>query len=241
VRLSGVFFCSHVIARLIFGTGLLLLAVTSHSFAIAGGLLVLASILLRIVDTNWITVIRVLRLLRWFVIPILLLHVLFTPGQLLWPGWHIPMSREGLLQGLWLSLHLATIYSIAMLMFRLLKSHEWLGLLIRLPIFGERLVIHTLMLMSMKTNMTALLLHVQGCYRLRHDWKQVPLLLMCAFKRALADARVHAQTLWLRWPNHPETMLVAGMHGCALTHWRWVFSIVWILCGAAGLLLPWFQ
>jgi len=231
-----------MVSRLMLGAGLLLLAITSHSFAVASLLVALAGIIIRILDDNWITTLRLLRLLRWFVIPILLLHLLFTPGQLLMPGWPIPVSREGLIQGLWLSLHLAAIYSVAMLMFRLLRQYEWLALLILLPTCGERLLIQALMLISMKKQMTELLLHLQQRYRLRHDWKKLPLLFMAAFSRSLADAKAHAQALWLRWPQHPSSIFATiGEKNSAPVLYRWLLSTLWAVCGGAGLLFPWFR
>jgi|UPI00039CBFCD hypothetical protein len=59
------------------------------------------------------------RLLRWLLLPILLLHPLFTPGELLIAGW--PFTREGLSQGVWLSLHVTGLYFAAMLSSRLLS------------------------------------------------------------------------------------------------------------------------
>ncbi len=221
------------------GAGLLLFAITTTSFVAAAVLSVSAAVIMRILDGSWITTLRLLRLLRWFVLPILLLHLLFTPGQLLMPGWPLPVSREGLMQGLWLSLHLITIYAVAILMFRLLKQHEWLGLLMRLPRGGELLLIRALMLISMKKQITELLLHLRQQYRLRRNWKQLPLLFMALFKRALTDAGMHAQALWLRWPQQPSIALSMADGPCCITPSAMLLSLLWAVCGGVGLLSPW--
>jgi len=137
------------------------------------------------------------------------------------------------------SLHLVAIYAMAMLMFRLLKQHEWLGLLMRLPRCGELLLIRALMLVSMKKQMTELLLHLRHQYRLRRNWKQLPLLFMALFTRALADAGMHAQALWLRWPQQPSIALAVTDKPHGITGLTRLFSLLWAGCGGAGLLLPW--
>ncbi len=236
---AGIFFCSHITSRLMMGGGLMLFAISTRSFMLATGLCITAAAMMRMLDGNWLTTLRLLRLLRWFVIPILLLHLLFTPGQLLLPGWSLPVSREGLRQGAWLSLHLVAIYAVAMLMFRLLRRHEWLGLLKHLPKCGESLLIRALMLMSMKKQMAALLSLLRQQYRLRSSRKQLPLLLMAAFRCALADATAHAQALWLRWPQQPFRMLVAADESCDSGLFAMSLSLLMAVCGSAGLLSPW--
>jgi len=234
------FFCSHIGSRLLLGSGLLFLTVTNTSISFGLLLAMLASALIRLLDGHWSTTLRLLGLLRWFVLPILLLHMLFTPGQLLFPGWPIGVSREGLVQGTWLSVHLTGIYVMAMLLFRLLEVPEWLRLLALLPRYGERLMVQALMMAPMKKHMGKLLSHLRWQFRLRHDRKKIPMLLMAAFSQTLSDASIQAKILWLRWPQQPSMLAaitdknrVSGMH-------RYMFSTLWAACGCAGLLLPWF-
>jgi len=235
--IADMFFCSHAVSRLLLGVGLLSLAITATSIFAAVLLAILALVLIRALDGDWRTGLRLLRLLRWFVIPILLLHMLFTPGQLLLPGWPIGVSREGVVQGAWLSVHLTSIYAMAILMFRLLAHAEWLCLLMRLPRFGEQMMLQALMMMSMKQHMGALLSYLQQQFRLRYDWKKLPLVLMAAFGRALADASTHAQMLWLRWPQ--QACLPVTAENCLSILQRRLFSTLWAVCGSASLVLPW--
>jgi len=239
MSIANIFFCSHIVSRLILGSGLLLFAISNISFGVAMVLMAAAAMIMRSLDGNWMTTLRLLRLLRWFVIPILLLHVLFTPGQLLWPGLPVSVSREGLMLGLWLSVRLATIYAMAMLMFRLLRQSEWLGLLIRAPKFGEQLMVRALVLMSMKKHMTERLLHLRQQFNLRHDWKKMPLLLMTVFRQTLTDASSYAQMLWLRWPQQVSMLIPVSSAYKAPTKQRYFFSVLWAACGCTGLVTPW--
>ncbi|MDQ6979633.1 MAG: hypothetical protein Q9M09_05550 [Mariprofundaceae bacterium] len=76
-------------------------------------------LLLTYADGSTLFLLQAWRLLRWLLLPILLLHPLFTPGELLITGW--PFTREGWVQGSWLTLHLTSLYLAAMLLNRLLS------------------------------------------------------------------------------------------------------------------------
>lgn len=182
------------------GSGLLCMAIFVKSIAILLLLLLLSVALICILDGHTVTTIRLIRLLRWFVVPIILLHALFTPGQLLWPDFFITISREGLIQGLKLTLHLSAIFFVAMLMFHLLKRAEWLRYLLALPYIGERMAIYVWMMSSMKMNNSVLLGDLRLQFSLRKDMKRIPLLLLAAFRQSLNDASEQACVLWLRWP-----------------------------------------
>ena len=239
MSIPEIFFGSYVVSRLMMGFGLLFLAVSATSLWFALLLAVFAAVIVRLLDGDWRTSFRLLRLLRWFIIPILLLHMLFTPGQLLLPGLPIGVSREGLMRGLWLSVHLASMYAMAILMFRLLSQAEWLRLIMRLPHSGERLMIQAFMMMSMKQQMGTLLLYLRQQLRLRYGWKKLPALLMTAFRHALADASIHAQILWLRWPQYPSVLATVSAENSISTANKRLFSILWASCGGISLLLPW--
>ncbi|MBL4775668.1 MAG: hypothetical protein JKY87_06395 [Mariprofundus sp.] len=187
-------------SRLLLGLGLLSVSVMSPSMIVALLLLFVLAVLLRVLDGHVLTSLRLLRLLRWFLIPILLLHALFTPGQLLMPELLIPISREGVVQGVILSLHLGAVFFAAMLMFRLLKQAEWLHYILLWPYLGQRLTVYVWMMNGMRMSITALLHDFRAQFRWRKDWPRAPLLLMSAFKQVLADASEHACMLWLRWP-----------------------------------------
>ncbi len=240
MTISDRLFCSYPGSRLLFGFALLFLSLTTTSTWLCLFLAVVAAAMIRLLDGNWNTSLRVLGLLRWFVIPILLLHTLFTPGQLLLPGFPVAVSREGLLQGVWLSIHLISIYALAVLMFRLLSREEWLRLILLLPGIGERMMVQILMMISMKNHMAGLLSCLRQQYCLRHDWKKTPLLLMSAFKQTLLDASAYAQMLWLRWPQQlPMLVPVADQSSSYSLVDRYLFSALWISCACMVFLLLW--
>ncbi len=224
-------------ARLLLGSGLLLLAVSVASFPAALLLTLVTLLLVRLLDGQWLSVLQLFGLLRWFVIPILLLHMLFTPGQLLLPGWEIGVSREGMRLGAWLSLHLTAIYTTAMLGFRLLSRREWLQLLLRLPYIGQRLGVHALMIFSMQHLILDILNRFRRLFRLRRDWRRAPALLMAAFRHALAESGLQARLLWLRWPQQAQ-LFAAQPHHCSSLQ-RGLSSTLCLLVGCAGLLSPW--
>jgi len=240
MTISEMFFCSYPVSRLLLGFALLFLSLTTTSIWLCLFLAVISAAMIRLLDGNWTTSLRVLGLLRWFILPILLLHTLFTPGQLLLPGFPIAVSREGLVQGMWLSVHLITIYAMAMLLFRLLSRDEWLRFILLLPGIGERLMVQVLMMVSMKNHMAELLSYLRQQYGLRHDWKKIPLLLMSAFKQALIDASAYAQMLWLRWPQQLSTLVSATSQTIVYTPaQRYFFSALWASCACMVFLLLW--
>ncbi|MFQ5345677.1 MAG: hypothetical protein ACE5DZ_06925 [Mariprofundus sp.] len=224
-------------SRLLLGIALLALSLSTTSMWLCLFLAALASVAIRLLDGNWLTSLRVLGLLRWFVIPILLLHALFSPGQVLWPGFSVAISRDGLIQGMWLSVHLISIYALAMLMFRLLHREEWLRLILRLPGIGEKVWIQAMMMLSMKNHMTELLSCLRQQYSLRRDWKKLPLLLLSAFKQALLDASAYAQLLWLRWPQQLPSSGSPVMIGHPA--YQYLFSVIWTGCACMIFILLW--
>jgi len=222
------------LSRLLLGSGLLWLAVCAQFWGISIMLLLLSVALVYILDGHGLTIIRLLRLLRWFVVPIILLHALFTPGQLLWPEFFILISREGLVHGLKLSLHLSAIFFVAMLMFRLLKRAEWLRYLLGLPYIGERIVIYVWMMSCMKMNNSTLFGDLRLQFRLRKDMKWFPSLLISAFRQSLHDASEHACALWLRWPASPVAM---QQRAPAVQYY--VASLLLVCAGFTAFLWPW--
>jgi len=237
---------SYPAARLLLGSGLLFLSIISQSMLLYAVLMLLSIAMMRVLDGQWLTIVRLLRLLRWFVIPVLLLHTLLSPGQLLMPGGWLPISQEGLVRGLYLSLHLSVIFFTAMLMFRLLQRAEWLRYVLLLPWVGKKLAVYVWMMASMHLNITALLYDLRMQFRLRRDWQRAPLLLMAAFKQALVEASEHASLLWLRWPEQMPLQVqqsvsqqsLAQQSEPLLFQYR-LISVLSAGLGCAAFALPW--
>jgi len=200
-------------------------------------LMLISASLMRLLDGHWLTSIRLLRLMRWFLVPILVLHALLSPGQLLIPEWFVPISREGLMQGIRLSLHLSAVFFVAMLMFRLLKRAEWLSYILVIPALGQRLAVYVWMMNSMKINITIVLADLRLQFRLRRDLKRCVLLLLAAFQQSLADASDHAAMLWLRWPKQPLFSVIES-EGSTSRHYC-IASLILAVLGCAAFLQPW--
>ena len=132
---------AHPLGRLCFALGLFAAVLLMNRgipvmlAALAGNIL-----LLYLVCASWQPLLRAAKLLLWLLVPIFLLHLLFTPGQLLWPGSGIPFTREGLHEGLWLALRLCALFYAAMLLSRSLRREEWAFYCLRLPYIGAHLL-----------------------------------------------------------------------------------------------------
>lgn len=209
---------AHWSARLCAGLILLLLAIRLQSILASSVMIVLCVLLLWRLDRSWRTVVASARLLRWLVVPILLMHALFTHGELLWSG--LPLTREGVLTGLRLSLHLSAIFVAALVLFRVLHRYQWVRLLAAMP-GAARLLPHFHLLMSMREQMMQRLAHLRDQWRLRRRWRELHLLLLAAFVTALRASRLQADMLWLRWPQ-------GSLEG-AVERWRWSSTLI-LLC-----------
>ena len=234
-------YACHISTRLLFGSGLLFLATTTSSAWLAVLMSGLAAVMLRLLSADWQLCWRVLRLLRWFMVPILVLHALFTPGRLLLPGMVPLLSMEGLMQGLWLSVHLMSIYATALLMFRLLSRREWLTLLAQWPWGGEVLAMRLWMVLAMQGHIFALLAGLREQFHLRHDWRKSAQLLINAFRQSLQTATDQAGLLWLRWPQHGQALHIAydGNTAPVSTVQRATYSVFLLAGGCVALLVPW--
>ncbi|PIP02804.1 MAG: hypothetical protein COW18_06335 [Zetaproteobacteria bacterium CG12_big_fil_rev_8_21_14_0_65_54_13] len=228
-------FTCHPLARFLAGGGLIAIAISSRSILMALLLSMLAACLIRFIDGNWLTTYRLTKLLGWFVAPILLLHGLFSPGQLLFPGTLLPLTREGMQHGIFLSVHLAAMFTAAMVMFRLLTQPEWLRTIVSLPLIGKRLLPFVWMIGPMHQLVGQRLRLIQRQYRLRKHWRMLPQLLLGACSQALAAARPVSQALWLRWPLQMEMSARHSYNGGTAL----LLSLALGFCGFGCMMLAW--
>lgn len=123
-------------ARLLFGCGLLASSVVAADYRQA--LLVLGSAVLTTLLLNAEGLLGSMwRYLRWFLLPIILLHLLFTPGMLLLPALPWSPSQEGVDAALWQALRLINWFLCGGLLARLLSHQEWRQLLGAIPGVGR--------------------------------------------------------------------------------------------------------
>ncbi len=191
-------------ARFLAGSGLIGMAIGSRSILLSLFLAALAALLIRFIESNWLTMLRLSKLLVWFIVPILILHALFSPGQLLLPGTGIPVTEEGLHLGLLLSARLAAMFTAAMLMFRMLSQAEWMHVIVAVPMIGKRMLPFVWMIRPMQQQVGFRLRLIQRQYGLRRHWRMLPQVLLSACAQALATATPVSRTLWLRWPAQVE-------------------------------------
>lgn len=229
---------SHPASRLLAGGSLLAAAIFNSSLWIAVGLFGFSALLINWLDGGCQNLIRMVRLLRWFVAPIFLLHALLSPGQLVLPESFLPLTWEGMSQGLWLSLRFATIFVAAMLLFRLLHRCEWLRGLLAIPFLGRHFIVYLLIIPTMKQSIGEQLSMMKQQWQLRSDWQMSALFLLTAFRMALATGKEQAWMLWLRWPARQgsvETAIEGSRRGEEAS--TLAYSAVWVLVGVAALSL----
>lgn len=136
----------HIASRLFVGATFLLTAVLNHSIAIALLQLTLFVLVMLNYENGRKRIFRAISLLRWLVLPIILLHALFTPGALILSGMAWPVSIEGLQSGVWFSLHLIVIFFAAMLFSQLLTQREWINGSLKIPRIGHAMVPYALLI-----------------------------------------------------------------------------------------------
>jgi len=143
------------------------------------------------------------RLLRWLLLPILLLHPLFTPGELLITGW--PFTREGLIQGGWLTLHLTSLYLAAMLMSRLISLQALQNIANYFP-QGRRLSAIYLRLfpLVLPTVKTCIQQHGQTWRDNGHSLRQIPATLVAIVQAMERHSQQCALNVASHWQQQPS-------------------------------------
>ncbi|RMH62521.1 MAG: hypothetical protein D6678_00945 [Zetaproteobacteria bacterium] len=162
--------------------------------------------------------------LPWLLLPTFMLHALFTPGEVLWSGAGLHVTREGLASGMGLALHLALFFLCGMMIARLWPPADWLMGLRRLPVVGHRLYPLLLLLEPLRKDIVH---ELAGLWRARRSWRALPSLLEDAVRRALALGREHAERLWLTWDERDDRHSVRRAGGA-------IESIFWLVL--AGML-----
>lgn len=232
----SLFYTLHPISRSLLGLALLSLATATPSPVYGFILILIAALFVRVIENSWSRVVRSIGLLRWFIIPILLLHLLFSPGQLLLPGWPLPFTWEGLQLGLHLSVHLAAIFFAAITLFLCLTRNEWTQALLLMPFSSRAVTTYVIMIAPLRHSVGGLLHSLRLQWNLRSSWQQSPQMLVSAFTAALAVAEVQSQQLWLRWPASEVTGLDSPSQATPL--WQ-VASLLSAMIGLLGLGVAW--
>lgn len=138
----------HIGSRLFAGISFLITAALNNEVTLALIQLVLFILVLINLKQGYAALKKSANLLRWFIIPIILLHAFFTPGELIISGMPIPVSIEGLQTGLWFAFNLTVIFYSAIVFSRLLTNREWIRVILKLPMIGLKVLPYALLMDS---------------------------------------------------------------------------------------------
>jgi len=221
---------AHPLGRLCFALGFFVAVLLINQDIPTLLLALLGSVLLlRFRHSTWQSVLRAARLLLWLLVPIFILHLIFTPGQLIWPGSGLPFSREGVLEGAWLALHLCTLFYAAMLLSGSLSREEWALYCLRLPWVGPDLLPYVKLATPIRTLANRGLADARCEMRAAGGLRDIPQVLF-ALTGLLADlwhaCATEAELVWQSWDETIEPRAVDA---------RPVPGLLLALC---GLLLP---
>ncbi|MDQ6959258.1 MAG: hypothetical protein Q9M24_09140 [Mariprofundaceae bacterium] len=188
----------HPLGRLFFGMGGFAAALVAHGVVFAATGTGLSLILLRMVNRSWTPVFRAVRLLLWLILPICLLHLLLTPGALIWPGSGLPLTWEGVDRAVWLSTRLFFLFFSAMLLSRLLSLEEWQAQLCRIPVVGCRLYPYLQLFQPMQ-KITAELARKHWRESRSRGITSMPEMIVCLLEDVLRSGHDQAKLVWEGW------------------------------------------
>ncbi len=204
----------HIASRLFAGVTFLLTAVLNNQLDFALMQLFLIVLALLLYRDGSKRILRALLLLRWLVIPIILLHALFTPGALIVSGLIWPISVEGIQSGLWFSFHLVVIFFAAMFFSIVLTRKEWIEAILKLPMAGHRILPYAMLL--------------DQC------WRQVQLMLSAEFSGYRNGRKGLRHLIW-RLGSLPSGALKASREVAREVSVNWDQSVEGIVAGRPAL------
>ncbi len=202
----------HLISRLILGMTLLLTAAFNDSVYMTLFLLLISLLLLNMMQSGARLLRESCRLLSWLVIPIVVLHAFFTPGELLLTGMSFPVSVEGIQLGSWFAFHLVVMFLAALTFSRLLGRDEWIYIMLRIPALGERVVPYVLLLEAGLNRSRQITRREQESWRASGGRvRQLPVHITVALTDMLSDSRKDAGELWHCWDQRVASVSIVGL------------------------------
>jgi len=184
--------------RLSLALGFFVAALITHNIAFAAVELAACIILLRAMNGSWTSILRAMRLLLWLLLPVFLLHLLFTPGSLMWPGSGVPFTWEGWDRAAWLGSRLFLLFFSAMLLSRALTLEEWQAQLCHIPGIGRHLFPY-LQLFHPMWKMTAKLARKHWHENRSRAFRALPETISALLENVLKASHEQASTLWANW------------------------------------------
>jgi len=186
----------HPLGRFSFAISLFAATIlTQHAWVLICLLIILVG-QIRLFTGVWRPLWHAFRLLLWLIIPIFLLHLVFTPGRVIWPGSGLPFSYEGVNQASWLALHLCALFAAAMGLSRSLSLSEWTYYVARMPLIGARLLPFVTLALPMQKMVGE---SIQHQHRKPHTLKEMPNTLAGLFADVWQGADVLADRIWECW------------------------------------------
>jgi len=226
------------VSRALLGISLLLTSALNDLFPIAVIQLLISVSLLIIMTSGGSLLKESARLLCWLVVPILLLHALFTPGELLVKGMAIPVSIEGVQLGGWFALHLMVIFLSALVFSRLLSKEEWISFMLRVPGWGEKAVPYILLLEpGLKKSREIVRREYADWCACGKKFRQFPVHINIALTDTLNENRKDASELWHDWDQRVLSIpdgSHSGNHGMATAVAVIAAVAIWALYLAGG-------
>jgi len=162
---------------------------------------------LQLVYIDWL---RSWRVLRWLIVPIIIFHILFTPGEIIWVGFALPISYEGLILAWHLSLKLCEMFICAVLLGRLLPMQLWLQSLGKIAGVQDYIEPYVRLLPLMLRRVSVVVRQTYRSWRLEPDkLKTLAPYMMDLIVRVEGDSRRRAKYVWLSWDK--PTKAVGGL------------------------------
>lgn len=168
------------------------------------------------------------RILRWLLIPIMIFHMLFTPGEIVWVDFPLPVSYEGLILAFHLSLKLCEMFVCALLLGRLLSMQVWLQAIAQIDVLQHHLTPYLHLMPVMLRRVPMLVRRTYRAWRL--EPKKVRKLASYMTELIIAvekDSRRRAKYTWISWDKPMVTGLVAQkkLMDSSLVYMLWLLII----------------
>jgi len=170
------------------------------------------------------------RVLRWLLIPIIIFHMLFTPGEVVWVNFPLPVSYEGLILAVHLSLKLCEMFVCALLLGRLLPITVWLQAIAHVDVLQQHLApyLHLMPVMLRRVPMLVRRTYRAWCLEPKKVKKLASYMteLIIAVEK---DSRRRAKYAWVSWDKPTITALAAQkkLRDSSLLHMLFLFVTIY--------------